>query len=73
MVSAPYSVTMTGLCGYFSRQLTRSLTIACRTIPKSPVSLYQLYENKKVVVSIGTIHKLRYTIEVGGWSAKYNH
>ena len=22
---------------------------------------------------LGAVHKLRYTIEVGGWSAKYNH
>ena len=29
--------------------------------------------SKNIIPFCGAVHKLRYAIEVGGWSAKYNH
>ena len=39
--------------------------------------IFAIINGKVVIYSpntfFGAVHKLRYAIEVGGWSAKYNH
>ena len=37
--------------------------------PRFPSGVFET----EVTVALGAIHKLRYAIEVGGWSAKYNY